>query len=79
MDGRTITISPCILNKGFSSKFPESHEEAPDQGQRRQWLKNCDNNNKDEDDSLNVNNCKYILILYTVCRHVCRLDLQKAI
>lgn len=46
------------LHKWFSLKFPESYLdwESPEKGQRAQWPKHCDNSNKYEDNSPNVNN-----------------------
>lgn len=39
-------------------KFPEYYlgRQAPDEGQKAQQPKNCDNNNKDKDNSPHVNN-----------------------
>lgn len=61
MGSWTRTIDPCWLNKGFNTKFPEGYLDlqAPDEGCIAQLLKH---NNKDEENSLNVNNANLFLL-----------------
>lgn len=52
------SISMCRLNKEFTPKFPEDYvdEQTPEEDQRTQRPKYCNNDNKDEDISAKVNN-----------------------
>lgn len=43
-----------ILNKVLSSAFPDQY--INDEGWKTKLLKHCDDNNRDEDKSLQVNN-----------------------
>ena len=47
------TGDPCGFNKGCSSKFCVGSRvrQTPEEGRRTYRLKNCGNNNKDEDNS----------------------------
>lgn len=58
VDEGTKIIYTRRLNKGFRSKFPESYPDRhrPDEGQKVQWSKRCDNSNKNKDNSLDLNN-----------------------
>ena len=54
-------IYPNGLNKGFTLKFHADSwvwQETPEEGERPHWLKCCEYNNKDEDNSLNTRNDK---------------------
>lgn len=54
---RRRTINSCRLNKWFSFEFPAGYSDqyTPGEGWRAQWPKYCDNCNKDEDNSPNIN------------------------
>ena len=56
------TGDPRGFNKGRSSKFHESSrvQQTPEKGWRIYWLKHCENNNKDEDNSPKTLNDKKI-------------------
>lgn len=66
MDSGMRTIYPHSSNKGFSLKFPVGHpdQHTPDDGWRAQRSKHCDNNSKDEDNSLPVNNVNKRIVIY---------------
>ena len=54
------TSDTCGLNKGRGSKFHVGSwvQKIPKEGQRTYWLKRCEYNTKDEDNSLKTLNEK---------------------
>ena len=58
------TGDPCGFNKGHSLKFREGSlvRQTPEEGRRTYRLKHCENNNKEEDNSLkNLNDKSFNL------------------
>ena len=63
MVNRIRTIFTCGLNKRFGSKFcvdSQVQQETSEEGQRMDWLKRYEYNNKYEDNCLNILNTKLI-------------------
>lgn len=57
MDSKMSIVYPHSLNKGFSSEFPIGYQDQYicEKGWRAQQPKCFDNNNKNEDNSPNIN------------------------
>lgn len=63
MASGTREVYPRRLNKGFSFDFPVGYTDryTPGGGRRAHRPKRCDNNQKDEDNSLRVNNYTFFI------------------
>lgn len=57
IDSGIRMIYPYRSNKGLNPKSPEGHpdRQTPEEAQRVEQMKHCDNNNKDENNSPQVN------------------------
>ena len=65
------------LNKGHGSKFrvvSRVQHETPEEGWKTYWLKLCEYNNEDEDNSLKILNDKFFIFYNTILSHFCDIE-----